>query len=93
MQTINNFCIIYRHNKDFVKRGFVGPSVGHHFRQAVITQAIMDRFWILRCLKKRFDLPVKWYHLKWHHYPAWWCKMQVLEQHFWYLNATFKVYK
>ena len=47
----------------YIKSGFVGacvgPSVSHHFHQAVIKQVIMDGFWILRCLKKCFDLPVK----------------------------------
>jgi len=37
----------------------VCPCVGHDFCQAVIKQATMDGFWILRYLKKCFDLPVK----------------------------------
>ena len=37
----------------------VRALVYHYFRQAVIKQAIMDRFWILKCLKKCFDLLVK----------------------------------
>ena len=37
----------------------VHQYVCHDFGQVVIKWAIMDGFWILRCLKKRFDLPVK----------------------------------
>ena len=43
-----------------------------HFARMVIKWATMNGFWILRCLMKRFDLPVKIVPFIMVHLPPWW---------------------